>query len=178
MVTAIQAKVAAQRAADPSYQRAAANAAAKGDTAAAAHIAVLTQPTAQAQTEIFTIDKVLPQSINPQRTQVNKKMDILPGTDIDERIINAIKGIGTAGTLSKLGTAGLVAGTLYAGEQIAESVGVRGGAGFIGARPRKAVRHYNYFNMRALRRADKRIDGFIKHSRKYISSTGYKIVRR
>jgi len=104
--------------------------------------------------------------------------DLIPGTEVDDKIINALKGIATGSNLAKLGVAGAVAGSLYAGEQIAESLGVRGGAGFIGARPKKKIKHYDYTNMKALKRADKRIHGFVKVARKPISSIGYKIVKR
>jgi len=94
------------------------------------------------------------------------------------RSLSSIGGMVNSGVLTKLGTAGLIAGGLYAGEQLLEKMGVRGGAGLIGARPMKRHRRMNIANVKALKRADRRIDGFIKTYRKVASSVGYTLQRR
>lgn len=61
------------------------------------------------------------------------------------------KAPGLLGKVAKgAGIAGLVAGGLYAGEQIAEKLGVRGGAGFIGRRTsrRRRKKKYAYIKVR------------------------------
>lgn len=48
----------------------------------------------------------------------------------------------------------------------------------LGRRDKPPVRHMNVLNVRALRRADRRMDGFRKVARKVLSSQGFKVERR
>jgi hypothetical protein len=74
-----------------------------------------------------------------------------------------------------LGVGGAIVGGLYAAEQVAEAVGVRGGAGFIGSRPSSSSGGYkrmNYMNVRAARRATRRIGGAVKLLRSIEKAAG------
>jgi len=77
--------------------------------------------------------------------------------------------------LKAVGGAAAVAGLGYAGEQLAEKLGVRGGAGFFGARPAsKGKRGSSLFTKRGLKQL-KKIKKFKKQYRKYASAVGYKV---
>jgi len=114
----------------------------------------------------------------------NRMTNDTTGTDImiAGRSLSSIAGSLGGGTLasiaSKLGVAGAIAGGLYAGEQVLENMGVRGGAGLIGSRGTRKSRRMNVANVKALKRADRRIDGFIKTFKKVASGQGYTLQRR
>jgi len=116
----------------------------------------------------------------PSQKQEENKMqasDIM----IAGKSLSTIGSMVGSSALTKLGVAGAVVGGLYGAEQLAESMGVRGGAGFIGARPTssgKRRKRMNVTNVKALKRADRRIDGFMKVYKKVASSVGYTTERR
>lgn len=84
-------------------------------------------------------------------------------------------------------TAGIVATTAYAGEQIAEKLGVRGGAGFIGRRKKrkskkskKSRRRSSRRSRRSSRRTGKRVSFTTKDGRKvsFMPRSGGRRTRR
>lgn len=57
--------------------------------------------------------------------------------------------------------------------------GIVGGAtALLGSTGKKKIRHYDYTNLKALKRSTKRIDGFRKVATKALHHTGYKIAKR
>lgn len=194
MATAAQIALAAKRAADPSYQRALAAATKKGSTESISKLAGLGVTTQS----VAAVSKAAPVAQIIDKTLTSRGSTMGAGSTY-EVIDAALGGILPGGVKLNPGTTAAVAGAARFGLPAAglallatnySSVdkllggvlpgGVAGADYKLGGRyvGKKKIRRYDYFNMKALRRADKRIDGFIKHSKKYISSTGYKIVRR
>lgn len=76
---------------------------------------------------------------------------------------------GGSAFLAGLGTAGLIGGGLYAAEQVAELLGVRGGAGFVGTAGTTTTgkrKRMNPANFRALGRATRRLASYHKMAAK------------
>lgn len=93
------------------------------------------------------------------------------------------------GVGASIGRAGAAVGTIVG--RIAGSKKVRGvvggilgwwlidkATGAILGQTTAPSRRMNVLNLRALRRADRRVDGFVKVARKALSSTGFKVERR
>ncbi len=104
--------------------------------------------------------------------------------------VGAVAGIaagGRMGLLRKLGAAAAIGGGLFAAEQVAERLGVRGGAGFIGRRPAAAEAQMMGFRRRRGGRrlmitkpelkAVRSLKGKVKRISKALSLIGMKVVR-
>ena len=97
---------------------------------------------------------------------------------------------GRVGLLKKLGAAALIGGGLFGAEQIAEKLGVRGGAGFIGRRPTTAAaaaaqglpfrrpRRSRLLITKPEQKAMRSLRSKIKRINKVIGMLGFTVVRK
>jgi len=108
----------------------------------------------------------------------------------EERRPSIVSGLGTAARIGgrvirspaarTLGAAGLVIGGLAAAEQVAERIGVRGGAGFIGRRPEMMIgirRRRSIISKRALRNI-RRVNSYKKQITKAAKLMGLSVTQR
>jgi len=86
----------------------------------------------------------------------------------------AVSGTAAVRGVSRLGRLGLIAAGVgaaaFVGEQIAERLGVRGGAGFVGRRPRKAV-------AKTRKRRKKKVRRIRRHGHKVVRLKARTVVR-
>ena len=188
MVTAIQAKVAAQRLSDPSVQRALANRAKAGIKSTAGlgiDSSKITSVSSALKASVAVSSAAQPIAIAAKILNTGETMGAGSTYDKIDAMLGGLLPGGVSptpqATSTALKLAGATAGAALAyGAYTAADKYLFDGKLPLGsqAMKRKKVKHYNYTNMKALKRADKRIDGFIKLSRKVVNSVGYKIVRK
>lgn len=107
--------------------------------------------------------------ISLRKRQKERRRQLTPGT--------AISGVSVAGKVGRLAgikRVGLIAAGIgaaaFVAEQIAEKLGVRGGAGFVGRRPSKAPR-------RARKRRKKKVRKLVRHRHKIVRLKARTVVR-
>jgi len=114
--------------------------------------------------------KIITNFINAHKTPQQKRTLGVTNQDVNQLATVAKTG-GSMGLLGKAGKIGAGvaagAGALYLGEQVAEKLGVRGGAGFIGARPMGARTHRRrgIISKRAMKNI-RRVNSYKKQVRK------------
>lgn len=208
MVTALQAKVAAERLADPSVQRALANRAKAGLTA--------TSRMGLDSSYIPSVDAALKMTMNTQNQNINQILSTQAATEqqkINPSIISMLQGGN-----SKMATAGqdltayqqidtMFGGMLPGGVQptaggvaaAARIAGAATGTALIAGVGYAAYKYFtkngqqrktkangqpykqprmNYANPKALARSERRMKSYIKHARKHVSAMGYSIKRK